>query len=78
MSAPNQIWVADMTYIDTVEGWLFLAGVMDLHSRRIVGWAMSPSIDSALVLSALSMSTLHRQPRPDLLFHSNQGGQYAA
>lgn len=77
-SAPNQIWVADITYIPTKEGWLYLAGVLDLHSRRIVGWAMSPSIDSALVLSALSMATLHRQPPPGLLFHSDQGVQYAA
>ncbi len=77
-SAPNQIWVADITYIPTDEGWLFLAGVLDLHSRRIVGWAMSPTIDSALVLSALSMATLHRSPPPGLLFHSDRGVQYAA
>jgi putative transposase len=77
-SAPNQIWVADITYIPTDEGWLYLAGVLDLHSRKIVGWAMSPSIDSALVLSALSMATLHRQPAPGLLFHSDRGVQYAA
>lgn len=77
-SAPNQIWVADITYIPTTEGWLYLAGVLDLHSRRIVGWAMSPSIDSALVLSALSMATLHRQPPSGLLFHSDRGVQYAA
>ena len=77
-TAPDQIRVADITCIETGEGWLFLAGVMDLHSRRIVGWAMSPSIDSALVLSALSMATLHRQPPPALLFHSDRGVQYAA
>jgi transposase InsO family protein len=74
-SAPNQIWVADITYIPTDQGWLYLAGVLDLHSRRIVGWAMSPSIDSTLVLSALSMATLHRQPPPGLLFHSDRGVQ---
>jgi len=61
-TAPDQIWVADITYIHTAEGWLYLAGVLDLHSRRIVGWAMSPTIDSALVLSALSMAVLHRRP----------------
>jgi len=77
-SAPNQIWVADITYIPTDEGWLYLAGVLDLHSRRIVGWAMSPTIDSALVISALSMATLHRSPPPGLLFHSDRGVQYAA
>ena len=77
-TAPNQIWVADITYIPTAEGWLYLAGVLDLHSRRIVGWAMSPTIDSALVLSALTMATLHRTPPPGLLFHTDRGVQYAA
>lgn len=77
-SAPDQIWVADITYVDTAEGWLYLAGVMDLHSRRIVGWAMSAAIDSALVLSALSMATLHRRPQSGLIFHSDRGVQYAS
>ena len=77
-TAADQIWVADITYIPTGQGWLFLAGVLDLHSRRIVGWAMSPTIDSALVLSALSMATLHRSPPPGLLFHTDRGVQYAA
>ena len=77
-SAPNQIWVADITYIHTREGWLFLAGILDLFSRKIVGWAMSDSIDSALVLNALSMALLHRDPPADLLFHSDRGVQYAA
>lgn len=77
-SAPNQIWVADITYIHTREGWLFLAAILDLFSRKIVGWAMSNSIDSALVLNALSMALLHRDPPADLLFHSDRGVQYAA
>lgn len=77
-TAQDQIWVADITYIDTAEGWLYLAGVMDLHSRRIVGWAMSPNIDSALVQSALSMALLHRKPSNGLIFHSDRGVQYAA
>ena len=77
-TAHDQVWVADITYIDTAEGWLYLAGVMDLHSRRIVGRAMGPAIGSALVLSALSMATLHRRPRPGLIFHSDRGVQYAA
>ena len=76
--APNRIWVADITYIHTREGWLFLAGILDLFSRKIVGWAMSDSIDSALVLKALSMAVLHRDPPADLLFHSDRGVQYAA
>jgi putative transposase len=77
-SAPNQIWVADITYIQTQEGWLYLAAILDLFSRKIVGWAMSQSIDSALVLQALSMALLHRQPPANLLFHSDRGVQYAA
>jgi transposase InsO family protein len=75
--APNQIWVADITYIPTGEGWLYLAGILDLRSRRIVGWAMGPSIDSALVHSALAMALLHRGPAAGLLFHSDRGVQYA-
>ncbi len=77
-TAPNQIWVADITYIRTRDGWLFLAGILDLFSRKIVGWAMSESIDSALVLKALSMALLHRNPPKGLLFHSDRGVQYAA
>ena len=77
-TAPNQIWVADITYIATREGWLYLAAVLDLYSRQIVGWAMSPRIDTALVLSALSMAVEHRQPPAQLLFHSDRGVQYAS
>jgi len=75
---PNQIWVADITYIDTQEGWLYLAAILDLYSRRIVGWAMSPRIDTTLVLKALGMALLHRSPPRDLLFHSDRGVQYAS
>ena len=77
-TAPNQLWVADITYIETQEGWLYLAAILDLYSRRIVGWAMSPNIDTALVLKALGMALLHRQPPQDLLFHSDRGVQYAS
>lgn len=77
-SAPNQIWVADITYVHTQDRWLFVAAILDLFSRKIVGWAMSDSIDSALVLQALSMALLHRAPPPGLLFHSDRGVQYAA
>jgi putative transposase len=77
-SAPNQIWVADITYIPTREGWFYLAGILDLFSRKIVGWAMSDAIDSTLVLKALSMALLHRDPPADLLFHTDRGVQYAA
>ena len=77
-TAVNQIWVADITYIQTGEGWLYLAGVLDLFSRRIVGWAMSEWIDTPLTLGALNMALTHRQPPPGLLFHSDRGVQYAA
>lgn len=77
-SAPNQIWVADITYIPTEEGWLYLAGIMDFYSRRIVGWAMDQHIDTQLVLSAWKMALTHRQPAPGLLLHSDRGCQYAS
>jgi transposase InsO family protein len=75
---PNQVWVADITYIETSEGWLYLAGVLDLYSRRIVGWSMSPRIDTELVLSAWNMALLHRQPAGELMLHSDRGVQYTS
>jgi transposase InsO family protein len=77
-TAPNQIWVGDITYIETQEGWLYLAAILDLYSRKIVGWAMSQRIDTALVLQALAMARRHRQPPRELLFHSDRGVQYAS
>jgi transposase InsO family protein len=77
-TAPNQIWVGDITYIETQEGWLYLAGILDLYSRKLVGWAMSEHIDTELVLKALAMALLQRQPPQDLLFHSDRGVQYAS
>jgi transposase InsO family protein len=77
-AAPNQIWVGDITYVETQEGWLYLAAVLDRYSRKIVGWAMSERIDTALVLKAFDMALLHRQPTATLLFHSDRGVQYAS
>ena len=77
-TAPNQLWVADITLVDTLEGWLYLAGILDLYSRKIVGWAMSDHIDTSLVLKALDMALLHRKPPANLLFHSDRGVQYAS
>jgi putative transposase len=74
-TAPNQLWVADITYIETQEGWLYLAAILDLYSRKIVGWAMSERIDTALVLKALGMALRHRQPPAKLLLHSDRGVQ---
>jgi len=75
---PNQKWVSDITYIPTQSGWLYLAAVLDLFSRRVVGWAMSACCDTPLVHNALHMALAQRQPQADLLHHSDRGSQYAA
>ena len=75
---PNQKWVADITYIPTEEGWLYVAGVLDLFSRKIVGWDMSSQIDALLVERALRMALYLRQPGKGLLHHSDRGVQYAS
>lgn len=77
-SRPNEKWLTDITYIPTAEGWLYLAVVMDLYSRRIVGWAMSDSLERHLVIAALQMALKMRQPPPGLLHHSDRGSQYAS
>jgi transposase InsO family protein len=76
--APNRVWVSDITYIFTAQGWLYLAAVMDLYSRRIVGWASSPSLETSLVKDALKQALLKRRPAPGLLHHSDRGIQYAS
>lgn len=78
VSRPNRVWVADITYIWTAEGWLYLAVVLDLYSRLIVGWAMSDRCDGALTLSALRQAFANRRPSPGLIHHSDRGRQYAA
>lgn len=75
--APNRVWAGDITFIPTRRGWLYLAVVLDLYSRRVVGWAMSDRINGALVLDALTMALEQRQPEPGLIHHSDQGMQYA-
>jgi len=75
---PNQKWVADITYIPTGEGWLYLAGVLDLFSRKLIGWEMSSHIDAELVEKALRMALYRRQPAFGLLHHSDRGSQYAS
>jgi transposase InsO family protein len=77
-SSPNQKWVTDITYIDTKEGWYYLAAVLDLYSRSIVGWGMSATIDRALVISALQMALYRRRPGKGLLHHSDRGSQYTS
>jgi transposase InsO family protein len=73
---PDQKWLADITYIATLEGWLYLAAILDLYSRRIVGWAMSDRMTSDLTISALNMALQQRQPATGLIHHSDQGSQY--
>lgn len=75
---PNQKWVADITYVPTEEGWLYVAGVLDLFSRKIVGWDMSSQIDATLVERALRMALYQRHPGKGLLHHSDRGVQYAS
>jgi len=74
----DKIWLTDITYVFTAEGWLYLAVVLDLYSRRIVGWAMSESLHRQLVIDALQMALTTRQPAPGLLHHSDRGSQYAS
>jgi transposase InsO family protein len=76
--ALNQLWVSDITYIPTREGWLYLAIVIDLASRRCVGWAMHDSLEGELALRALRMALETRQPGLGLIHHSDRGSQYAA
>jgi putative transposase len=75
---PNRLWAADITYIRTWEGWLYLASVMDLYSRRIVGWALAEHLRAELVVDALEMAVARRRPDPGLVHHSDQGSQYTS
>ena len=77
-TAANKLWVADITYIRTWEGWLYLAAVMDCFSRRIVGWAMADHLRAELVVNALEMAVARRRPAPGLIHHSDQGSQFVS
>jgi putative transposase len=76
--APNRKWVTDITYVETGEGWLYVAAVLDLYSRKIVGWSMAKHLRTELVTEALKMAVLRRKPQPGLLHHSDRGVQYAS
>ena len=78
VSQPNLVWVTDITYIRTHEGWLYLAVVLDLFSRQIVGWSMQPRIDRELALNALLMAVWRRRPTNEVMVHSDQGSQFAS
>ena len=75
---PNSVWVSDITYVWTREGWLYLAVVLDLFSRQIVGWTMSNRINRKLVMNALRMAIWRRRPAPGVMFHSDRGSQYCS
>lgn len=75
---PNQRWVGDITYLTTSDGFEYLATVMDLYSRRIVGWALSPSLDASIAIDALEMAVRQRRPPPGVIFHSDRGCQYTS
>jgi len=77
-TAPNQAWVGDITYIWTAEGWSYLAVLIDLYSRRVVGWAMRKSLSRELALSALQLALTRRRPPPGLVHHTDRGSQYAS
>ena len=76
--APNRLWVADITYLPTWEGWLYLAAVQDAYSRAIVGWSMGPNMRAELVVDALEMALARRRPEPGLIHHSDHGSQYVS
>jgi putative transposase len=77
-SAPNQLWVADIKYVPTAAGWLYLAAVVDCFSRRVVGWSMRDDLRAELVVDALEMAVARRRPQPGLIHHSDQGSQYVS
>ena len=76
VDTPDSVWTSDITYITTGEGWLYLAAVVDLFSRQVVGWSMQPHMQASLVTDALRMAWFRRQPAPGLVFHSDRGSQY--
>lgn len=75
---PGEVWVGDITYIWTREGWLYLASIMDLYSRRIIGWAMGDRMTKELVITALKRAIITQRPKPGLIHHSDRGSQYAS
>lgn len=77
-AAPDRVWTSDITYIATDEGWLYLAAVIDLFSRQVVGWSMQPHMQTSLVTDALRMAWFRRHPEAGLIFHSDRGSQYCS
>lgn len=78
VSEPDHTWVTDITYIKTYEGWLYLAVVVDLFSRKVVGWSMQPTMEREIVINAILMAVWRRQPKRNVIVHSDQGSQYTS
>lgn len=78
VESPNQVWAGDVTYLKTREGWVYLAIVMDLYSRKVIGFAMSKRMKTSLVIDAMKMAVRQRMPKAGLIFHSDRGSQYTA
>ncbi len=78
VAAPDSVWVTDITYINTREGWLYLAVVIDLYSRRVVGWSMNGRMQTSLALNALLMAVWRRKPKTKVIVHSDQGSQFTS
>ncbi|NVM75177.1 putative transposase [Duganella sp. SG902] len=78
VAEPNKVWVTDITYLRTYEGWLYLAVVLDLFSRQVIGWSMSSRIDRDLAMNALLMAVWRRQPTDEVMVHSDQGSQFSS
>lgn len=78
VAAPNRVWVSDITYVATEQGWVYLASLMDLFSRKIVGWSMGSRMTKELVLDAFDMACRRQKPEPGLIHHSDRGSQYAS
>jgi transposase InsO family protein len=77
-ATPNAVWTSDITYVATDEGWLYLAAIIDLFNRQVVGWSMKPHMRQDLVTDALRMAWFRRRPAPGLILHSDRGSQYCA
>src|SRR5690606_19310820 len=78
VAEPNKVWVTDITYIRTYEGWLYLAVVLDLFSRQVIGWSMKPQMTSDLAIDALLMAVWRRKPKQEVMIHSDQGSQFSS
>ena len=78
VAEPNVIWASDLTYISTAEGWMYLCVILDLHSRRVIGWAMGSRMSAVLMIQALLMACMRRKPPKGLIFHSDRGSQYCS